>query len=180
MKLSCTHQICCALSMVLLVSSAQAVNCANNFTPRNPDSVYEISVDGQTVTDTRTGLMWKRCSQGQNWDGNTCSGSGGTFIWDNALASAEASTFAGYEDWRLPNIKELESLTEPCRDTPSINDTVFPGTMNGRYWSASPRFYPDNGNGYPKKDAWYVNFIGGYVQALDRTAGYHVRLVRGE
>ena len=163
-----------------MVSSAQAVNCANNFTPRNRDSVYEISVDGQTVTDTRTGLMWKRCSQGQNWDGNTCSGSGGTFIWDNALASAEASTFAGYEDWRLPNIKELESLTEPCRDTASINDTVFPGTMNWRYWSASPRFNPNTVHGYPKKAAWCLNFGPAVVQSGPRDGAYHVRLVRGE
>jgi hypothetical protein len=58
--------------------------------------------------------MWKQCAEGLS--GATCqTGSAQTFTWANALAHAEASTFANYTDWRLPNVKELSSLVEDCR-----------------------------------------------------------------
>ncbi|WP_082088029.1 MULTISPECIES: DUF1566 domain-containing protein [unclassified Methanosarcina] len=32
--------------------------------------------------------------------------------WENALAYAENLTLVGYEDWRLLNVKELQSIVE--------------------------------------------------------------------
>jgi hypothetical protein len=48
-----------------------------------------------TITDAATGLMWTR------------SDSGTTMNWEQALSYAEKLEYAGHNDWRLPNAKEL-------------------------------------------------------------------------
>ena len=57
---------------------------------------YTDNGDG-TVTDNNTGLMWQRDP-------------GDKMTWDEAVAGAAVFNLAGYDDWRLPTIKELYSL----------------------------------------------------------------------
>ena len=152
---------------------SQAVQCQNNLSPSNPNAVYQDHGNG-TVTDTRTGLMWKQCSEGQNWHLGTCSGTSSPFTWSQALARAEAATFAGYADWRVPNVKELSSLVEDCRAEPAINDALFPSAPSSHFWSASP-----DAVAYRSDLAWSVFFNDGYAYSLHRSYSYHVRLVRG-
>ena len=77
------------------------------------------------MTDTRTGLIWMRCSLGQMWDGAACSGTANTYTWQAALQAAfeinsgasnddgdGLAGFANETDWRLPNRNELESIVE--------------------------------------------------------------------
>lgn len=153
-----------------LPGMAQAVTCQNNIPPSNPDAIYTDNDDG-TVTDTRTGLMWKKCLQGQSWSGGTCTGSATGMSWAVALSTAEDATYAGYNDWRLPNIKELRSLVEECRTNPAINDTLFPSPTFSTVWSGSP--YASHSN-----DAWFVGFSDGYSYYSYRSDAFHVRLVR--
>lgn len=143
-----------ALCGLLLASAnAQAVSCQNSIPPSNPDEIYIVHGNG-TVTDTRTGLMWKQCVEGRS--GADCSiGSPTPFTWATALTLTEDYSFAGHDDWRLPNIKELRSLVEECRTGPAINDTFFP--VNGAsltVWSGSPDANYSN-------IARYVNFSNG-------------------
>jgi hypothetical protein len=70
---------------------------------------YTDNLDG-TVTDTTTGAMWKRCSEGQTWTGASCDGEATGYTWEQARALT--STFAGYNDWRVPNIRELHTITD--------------------------------------------------------------------
>ncbi|NEX15358.1 MAG: hypothetical protein C1943_01660 [Halochromatium sp.] len=125
-----------------------------------------------TVTDMKTGLMWGQCSAGQS--GASCSGTVVSMTWEAALAYAEYTTLAGYSDWRLPNLKELNSLIDTGSHRPSIDGEAFPATRASRYWSSSPTAsHPD----YPWY-AWSVSFdLGDFDQnAKDDT--YFVRLVR--
>ena len=155
---------------------AQAVTCTDaTIPPSNPDSIYTDHGNG-TVTDTRTGLMWKKCAEGQTWNGSTCTGSATVINWINALTLAKNSNFAGQTDWRLPNLKELRSLVEECRIGPTINDTIFPNTPTsepyGGFLSSSPDVLDSN-------NAWYVYFNYGYASAVIRNdSRYSVRLVR--
>jgi hypothetical protein len=63
---------------------------------------FEDNGDG-TLTDHATGLMWQQADSGRGVD------------WEDALAYAESSTAAGYNDWRLPNVKELQSIVDYTR-----------------------------------------------------------------
>jgi len=116
--------------------------------------------------------MWMRCALGQNWNGATCTGSGQNYTWQAALQAAEGSSFAGYSDWRLPDIKELSSIVEQACISPAINATVFPVTPSTWFWSASPSAGHVN-------HAWNVFFNNGHDNILNRTPNFRVRLVRG-
>jgi hypothetical protein len=114
-----------------------------------------------TVTDTDTGLMWQ---QGTETD---------TYKWEQALSYCETSTLAGYNDWRLPNVNELQSLVDYSELIPSINTTFFPNTQSSPYWSSSTTYarYPYG--------AWFVDFGNGYVGSYGKSYGYYyVRAVR--
>jgi len=71
-------------------------------------SQYKINGDG-TVKDLKTGLTWMQCAIGQQWKNNTCSGTAQRFNWQDATNIRES--FAGHDDWRLPTIDELRTLT---------------------------------------------------------------------
>ena len=163
--------------LLLWAGSAQAVPCQNNFPPSNPDSVYTDHGDG-TVTDSRTGLMWKQCAEGLS--GGTCqTGSFQTFTWANALAHVEGSTFASHTDWRLPNVKELSSLVEECRVSPAINTNRFPNTPSSNFWSGSPSVLLPDTQPDISDHAWYVRFDNGGASFYPRSIDFGgVRLVR--
>ena len=159
--------------LCLATSAAHAVTCQSNLQPNNPDAAYTDHGDG-TVTHTPTGLMWKRCAEGQTWSGSTCTGSAtSSHTWAQALTLGSTASFAGHADWRLPSLKELRSLVEECRSNPSINDAIFPATPSSYFWSGSPHAsYSDY--------AWDVYFNNGYSGYYSRSYNdYSVRLVRG-
>lgn len=144
---------------------AYAGTCQNNLPESNPDSVYQLTtVNGESmVTDKRTGLTWKQVAE--------ANGSG--MSWGAALVYGEAHTYyGGYNDWRLPNVKELRSLVEECRVSPTINTTYFPGAPTKTFWSASPAVHFAN-------YAWAVSFSAAHAGSYDQHFGFAVRLVRG-
>lgn len=152
---------------------AWAVTCQNNLSASNPDSVYAVHGDG-TVTDTRTGLMWKVCSEGQTWSAGGCGGEATVAVWASALSAAEAHVYAGHGDWRLPNIKELRSLVEECRSHPAVNDFIFPATPTAGaiFWSSTPYASVSS-------RSWNVSFSDGASgDNRFREYGFRVRFVR--
>jgi len=92
-----------------------------------------------TVTDNTTGLTWTRCGLTTNGDenlSNDCTGQQ-LFLWDDAINACESLNFAGIDNWRLPNIRELNSITTNYKNSyPQINSSAFPGS-DGEYWSSS-------------------------------------------
>jgi hypothetical protein len=138
---------------------------------------FVISADGDEVTDQKTGLIWRRCSEGTSWNGSTCAGSASVLTQEAALQQAAAQAAITGVAWRLPNIKELASIADKSKMTLAIDSMAFPVMPGYFFWSASPF----DGNGFfgNSSDAWYVNFNDGSVSYGGRTDGCYVRLVRG-
>lgn len=135
-----------------------------------------------TITDNVTGLMWEKLSR----DG-TIHDYGTQYTWTTAvttkIAALNSGSFAGHNDWRLPNIKELETLknfgaVNPATFSP-FNTSCAGGctvltcscTQSDVYWSSST--YQDS----PSR-AWSVYFGDGYSNADDKTFNSFVRAVR--
>ena len=117
-----------------------------------------------TITDNATGLMWMQDD------------SGIAMNWEDALSYAEKFSYAGYDDWRLPNVKELQSIVDYSGVFPAINSSMFNVTGitneagNDDYpycWTSTtnPYFDPREGDIAGNCFAWYVAF--GY--AVDPT-----------
>jgi len=118
------------------------------------ENLYIDNGDG-TISDLATGLMWQMSDDGETRD------------WQEALEYSENLELANYDDWRLPNIKELQSIVDYTRsldttDSPAI-DPLFvltemtdpEGALNyGFYWSSTSH---QDGNNI-SKNASYVAF----------------------
>jgi Protein of unknown function (DUF1566) len=136
------------------------------------DPRFVPSASGDEVTDTQTGLIWRRCLEGQTWTGSTCAGSYGTYTWDNALAHAKSTANSTGVAWRLPNVKELQSLVDRSMSIPlMIDSSVFPGTPGISFWTSTP--YAGDAS-----SAWFVYFYNGFVYYGGRGSSLAVRLVR--
>jgi len=130
-----------------------------------------------TITDNNTGLVWEKktnCTGGTHCVNDP-------YTWQGALdyvAALNTANFAGHNDWRLPNIKELQSIVNYENVNPSVS-AVFNDCGNGSctaayvYWSStSYANFPDF--------AWYVNFYAGDVEANYKSLNsIFVRAVRG-
>ncbi|NIP28031.1 MAG: DUF1566 domain-containing protein, partial [Phycisphaerae bacterium] len=78
---------------------------------------FKDNGDG-TVTDKATGLMWMKVDSGKLKAGKN---KDGKLNWQEALNWAENLKYAGYSDWRLPNVKELQSIVDYTR-SPATTD----------------------------------------------------------
>jgi len=66
-----------------------------------------------TITDNATGLMWMQDDNGEG------------LLWEDALMYAEDFEFAGYDDWRLPNAKELQSIVDYTRSPATTSSAAI-------------------------------------------------------
>ena len=137
----------------------------NDYQPAASQPSYTDNGDG-TITDNRTGLMWVK-------DGNSAGCNNGSVLtWEGVLTFCEGLSYAGYSDWRLPNVRELESIVDAGEQSPAINTTYFPNTKSGWYWTST--IYVSN-----TSCAWLVDFSVGFVYGGYKALNYYVRPVRG-
>jgi len=114
-----------------------------------------------TIKDNYTGLTWQK---------NT---STTPMNWEAALAYAKTISLGAKSDWRLPNIKELQSLNDVSRVKPSINKTYFPNIVSAAFYWSSTTQYKTAGV------AWEMNTDFGVVTYDDKSVNKYVMLVRG-
>lgn len=150
----------------------------NPFIRPSTAGAFTLNADG-TASDARTGLTWARCPLGQELVGEgpdaTCEGEPLTLTWQEAMQLVQernAEVYLGYDDWRLPNVKELQSITERQCFGPVVDLSVFP-EMGIPYWtSTSSDWHPEQ--------AWAIEFFGGnYHPVMKGEVWPGVRLVRG-
>ncbi len=170
-----------AASFLLLASSVVQAECTF-FTG------FADNKDG-TVTDTRNGLIWKRCAEGRDFRDGVCVGSSKEVSRsknDFAMQMARESRFLDKSDWRLPTKEEFAAVMgsyNDCSDNPEGEYAASKAIAykNEAFWTSTPT---DGGSALP---AWFASFgdglIGGKgmgfssdVRGNSRSA--HVRLVR--
>jgi hypothetical protein len=148
---------------------------------------YKLSADGLTVRDQTTGLTWQR-SPDTNGDGTLSRQD--KLTWTQAQgwpAKLNAAGFGGFDDWRLPSIKELYSLfdargtdpsgpsgTDTSRLTPYIDTKFFKfaygDTRTGEriidsQYASSTKYVGKSARGFDK--LFGVNFADGRIKKYD-------------
>lgn len=135
----------------------------------------QFVLSGNVVLDASYGLMWKRDYEMLIPGSPSPSVNVDTFTWSDALKRAVTDTTGGYNDWRLPNMKELRSLVDETRFDPAM-DPIFNALLPASvFWSSSPaRSYANYTN-----LSWVVQFDNGVnLSTMGRSAKNYVRLVR--
>ncbi|HKL22182.1 MAG TPA: DUF1566 domain-containing protein [Tichowtungia sp.] len=117
----------------------------------------------QTVLDQLTGLIWVK-------DPGTLSGNSANMKWAAAVDLCNDLDYAGRVDWRLANLRELESLVNYSASTNpaawlNSDATPFDGVSSGRYWTSTSHHYSDN-------NAWYYTFSTGLNSTYGKTWVY--------
>ena len=119
-------------------------------------------LDG-TILNKTNGLVWQQEE-------------GGTMDWEAALSYCENLELAQRDDWRLPNVKELQSLIDHTANTPALDTVFFPGVNSAEYWTSTT-------SEAVTARAWIVNFSTGLVSESggnngDKVNSNYVRCVR--
>lgn len=144
----------------------------NDYRPSGSQPSYTIYSPGGTssvTVDNRTGLMWVTNPNDALIGGNNS--------WENVLTACDtgigaAGTYAGYNDWRLPNARELLSIVDYSRSNPAINTAYFSNTQNDAYWTSTTVAQTTT-------SAWFVTFTEGVIGSITKTTPYFIRCVRG-
>ena len=148
-----------------------------------PPLIYLDNGDG-TITDLNTRLMWEKkvpgggglptCLTELHALNSKCrfDGDGGNpprTIW-SWIDAVNTEGYAGYDDWRVPNIKELQSIVDYSRRQPAVDPIFEPQGIN--YWSSTA--VPGSA-----MSALRVDFGVGLVPSIGKVNDHHVRGVRG-
>jgi hypothetical protein len=141
--------------------------------------IGKFIVQDGIATDTETGLMWCRFAYGQRWENGTAKGDAKLVDWKTAFEVAkqfnQQGGYAGYTDWRLPAIDELETLIDKVKGKKGnyIDANAFIKNDGTHFWSSSPNTIY---SGY----AWFVYFYTGVDYYTNEGRSFAVRLVRNE
>jgi hypothetical protein len=126
-----------------------------------------------TVTDNLTGLIWMKNTNAfgmQKW--------GDALTTANTLASGSVGLEDGSKagDWRLPNLRELQSLVDYG---PLLNPIALPAGHPFINMSATPQYWSSTTYNISTNLAWYLNFADGSIHTNDMISPYYVWCVRG-
>jgi hypothetical protein len=130
---------------------------------------------GLTIINLNTGLEWEKkvTSSGcLHCVDDVYTFADATTTWIDAVNAENAGAgYAGFNDWRLANVRELQSIVDYGRSNPSI-DPAFGPTAWSTYWSSTEIEFNTLG-------AWYVLFNIGDVLGTAKSNALRVRAVRG-
>jgi len=140
-----------------------------------PLTRFQDNGDG-TVTDVDSKLMWMRCASGQSWVDNQCTGQVLAYNWSDAVREANKVSRSGdafFNDWRLPALRDLATITDRGCDNPRTNLLLFPGTPSSAFWTSTPR-----PGGKSEDLAFALSFGAEGVLAARKDERFYVRFVR--
>jgi hypothetical protein len=164
-----------SICLVLIAAPVSAQECDTSKQSLSmPNERYFDNGDG-TIVDLQNGAIWMRCALGQEWDGETCQGEATLYTWSEVETLADdvnLDGYAGHDDWRVPNLPELATITERACKNPRINAAVFPGTPLLSFWTTMKK---------PASELIYaMNFGEKGLEMVEKEHRGPVRMIRGE
>jgi len=111
--------------------------------------------------DEKTGLIWQDNAEVAQKDLN----------YDEAVAYCQDLNLDGFNNWRLPTLREVYSIVDLSQNRPALKNG-FEIRDDGRYWTST--LFAKN----PEKEAWYISMRYGEAEAYKKSRIYHVRCVR--
>lgn len=98
---------------------------------------FQVSSDGQEVTDLQSKVVWRRCVEGMKWSGKICFGNPMKLDFVQAQSHAQQLAKTTQLPWRLPRTPELVRLVDKSHQNPAIDPLAFPNTPSTWVWSGS-------------------------------------------
>lgn len=175
---------------------ADGANLANQGVQWSPEGTEQEGSRWSCVRDSVTGLIWEikeSNPEDPRYSGHTYrwwldseafnggfpdSSTSGTCT---GLSSCDTQSYlnwvnqqglCGFQDWRMPTVKELSSIAVLSNVIPAVDPNFFPDVVQ-------PRFFTRESLAKDPSRAWYVYFSDGSVSATNKGDASHVRLVRG-
>ena len=130
----------------------------NRASEKHSSERFELSTDGSYVHDHKLGLIWAAVESEKEYN------------FADAEKYAAEFRLGDWNDWRLPEESELQSLRDLSRYNPCIDVSVFKSNA-GYVWTKTP--YAAN-----TSYAFAVNFLDGRVYNYSRGSRCFVRPVR--
>lgn len=97
------------------------------------------------------------------------------YDWQAALDKADALVYAGFDDWRLPNLKEMQTLVDYGTSEPSIDLAAFPlpfdEYVSSYFWTSTT--FSD-----VPIATFYTNFLNGHTFRFAKVTRFTLRPVR--
>jgi peptidoglycan hydrolase-like protein with peptidoglycan-binding domain len=156
---------------------------------------YIDNGDG-TITDKYSGLQWKKCLEGLK--GKQCSKGKIIKTTKEKINRFAKNKFAGYNDWRIPTIKELRTLVYCSNKSSALQDLEFQskstqynyGGCSGKYKKPTINFsifsdvkhknvWSSESLKKYKNNKYVVDFSNGRVDSIFYSHKASIRLVRG-
>lgn len=127
------------------------------------DNTRFAYISTEVLIDNVTGLMWARATNST------------TRTWAQAIDYANGKSYAGFDDWRLPNLREMRSLVHYGHTKPDaagwLNSVGFSGLSDVGYWT-STTYYAATGS------AWCVDLRYGGADHNSKSSYCRALLVR--
>ena len=160
----------------------------------NANELPDDAEQWQMVRDNITGLVWEvKHSKDKTVDYNNPNDYDNTYTWYSSLSinsdnytetfnkgnntkdfidKMNRNQYGGFNDWRLPSIKELASLSNLGKKYPAMDIEFFNTNISEVYWSSTS--YADHEN-----NAWCIQLNNGDCCYKRTSNQNYVRAVRG-
>ncbi|HVZ87004.1 MAG TPA: DUF1566 domain-containing protein [Polyangia bacterium] len=154
-----------ALVVIVLTSPVNSQDAGPPGPADAPTGRYTYPAAG-TAYDTKTQLTWQREVPSV------------TYTWADAKTHCfGAGATLGGTGWRLPTMKELQTIVDERLTWPKIDPIAFPGTPGPAPGAPAPDFWSSSLLAGSPSKAWFVDFQDGYSSYVDVTNVYYVRCV---
>ncbi len=120
-----------------------------------------LLISATSKLDSKTSLVWQD---------NSAVGAK-EMTYDKALSYCKDLKLDGFDDWRLPTLKEFYTVVNLKANRPALK-SGFEVQNDERFWTST--LFAKN----PKKEAWSISMSFGEAESYNRQRSYHVRCVR--